>query len=384
MIIGIDIRFLAEGKRTGVEEYALNLFHHLFRLYPEHSFKLFANFRRGATESLNQLGAYPNVTVFRFRRSNKLLNLSFKFGRRPFIDQMMGGCAVFFYPNIIFGAVSPSCPVVTTFHDLSFEYHPEFLSFKKKIWHRLVNPQGCAHRSSLIIAVSQFTKDDLVSRYLVPPGVIRVVPSGINLPDAALISQAMAVKKKYQLPDRFILFFGTQEPRKNVIGVIKAFEKCFSCGKIKTPLVIAGSSGWLEKDLRQTVEQSEVAGLIRRIGFVKQSDKLALFSLADLLVFPSFYEGFGFPPLEAMSVGTPVITSTVSSLPEVVGNAALLVDPYNATEIASAIAQLQTDAILRTTLIKRGWQRVQKFSWTKTAQGTMAVLSEAARRQTQI
>lgn len=381
MVIGIDIRFLAEGKRTGVEEYALNLLHHLFRLYPDQVFKLFANFRHGSTAVLNELGAYPNVTVFRFRHPNKILNLSFKFGHRPFIDQMMGGCDVFFYPNIIFGAVSPACPVVTTFHDLSFKYHPEFLSFKKKAWHYLVNPRFCARRSSLIIAVSQFTKDDLVAQYHLPPGVIRVVPSGINLPDASLVAQAKIVKNKYHLPDQFILFFGTTEPRKNVIGVIKAFEKCCVCGKIKTPLVIAGSAGWLENDWRQAVEDSLVSGSIRRIGFVEQSDKLALFSLADLLVFPSFYEGFGFPPLEAMSVGTPVITSALSSLPEVVADAALLIDPYNPAEIAAAIVKIQTDPMLRTTLIRRGWQRVQKFSWDKTAQGTFEVLAEAARRR---
>ncbi len=381
MVIGIDIRFLAEGKRTGVEEYALNLLHHLFRLFPEHTFKLFANFRHGATEILNELGAYPNVTVWRFRYSNKLLNLAFKFGHRPAIDKMISGCEVFFYPNIIFGAVSASCPIVTTFHDLSFEYHPEFLSFKKKIWHWLVGPRSCARRSTLIISVSQSTKDDLADKYNVPPGIIRVVPSGINLPSANLVQQAASVKRKYRLPDQFILFFGTQEPRKNVIGVIRAFEKSYQCGKIKVPLVIAGSAGWLEKGLLQAIEKSPVSEAIQRVGFVEQSDKLALFSLADLLVFPSFYEGFGFPPLEAMSVGTPVITSSISSLPEVVGDAALLVNPYNIEEIAAAITQLQTDAILRSTLIKRGWQRVQEFSWDNSAAGTFQVLVEAARRR---
>lgn len=381
MVIGIDIRFLAEGKRTGVEEYALNLLHRLFRQYPEHTFKLFANFRHGSAEILNELGAYPNVTVFRFRHSNKLLNLSFKFGHRPAIDKMIGGCEVFFYPNIIFGATSKTCPTVTTFHDLSFEYHPEFLSFKKKIWHALVNPRDRARRSSLILAVSQSTKADLVDKYGVPPGIVRVVPSGINLPAANLGEQALLVKRKYRLPDKFILFFGTKEPRKNVIGVIAAFEKSYQNGKIKMPLVIAGSSGWLEKGWRQAIARSSVTQMIQRVGFVEQSDKLALFSLADLLVFPSFYEGFGFPPLEAMSVGTPVITSSISSLPEVVGDAALLVNPYNIEEIATAIEQLQTDADLRSTFIKRGWQRVQRFSWDQAARETMQVLTEAAQRR---
>jgi glycosyltransferase involved in cell wall biosynthesis len=379
MVIGIDIRFLAEGKRTGVEEYALNLFHNLFRQGERHTFKLFANYWRGTSGLISKLGAYPNVTVYRFRYPNKLLNLSFNYFRVPAIDKLIKGCDVFFYPNIIFGATARDCPVVTTFHDLSFELHPEFLSVKKRIWHRLVNPRRCARRSAKIIAVSHSTKADLVANYQIPPAKIKVVPSGISLPSASLDTTLATVKAKYRLPDKFVLFFGTLEPRKNALGVLRAFENLRENGKINTHLVVAGSPGWLDKTFWEAVKKSPWQKDILCVGFIEQADKLAVFALADVFLFPSFYEGFGFPPLEAMSVGTPVITSAVSSLPEVVGAAAILVNPYNPAEITAALQNILTDKPLREHLIKLGWQRAQKFSWSATAAKTLEVLTTTGR-----
>ncbi|MFC1618052.1 glycosyltransferase family 4 protein [Patescibacteria group bacterium] len=379
MKIGVDIRFLAEGKRTGVEEYALNLLSALFIRGEKHQFKLFTNYWQGEPHYLNKLGSHKNVTIYRFRYPNKILNTSFIARKKPFIDELLKGCDVFFYPNIIFGAVSRNCPIVTTFHDLSFELHPEFLSLKKRIWHRLVKPQYQAEISARIIAVSGSTKKDLVEQYNVPPGKIKIVHSGINRPPDNLNERSLKVKTKYKLPDRFVLFFGTLEPRKNVLGVFSAFTRLKESGKIKGyKLVIAGSPGWLDRQFWSEVNRSDWKKDIQHIGFVEQADKLALFSLADVFVFPSFYEGFGFPPLEAMSVGTPVITSSISSLPEVVGDAALLVNPYNHAEIAKALEELLEDDELRRQLIKRGWQRTANFSWQQTAEQTLAVLGEAA------
>lgn len=379
MVVGIDIRFLGEGKRTGVEEYAINLLHNMFRTGDQHNFKLFANYRRGTNKFINQFGTYPNVTIYRFRHSNKLINLSFAFLQIPKIDKMIKGCEVFFYPNIIFGAVSEKCPVVTTFHDLSFDLHPEFLSLKKRFWHRLVDPQRQANASARILAVSESTKADLISLYGIPPGKIQVVHSGITVPPAELEDQAKSIRRKYKLPDNFVLFFGTLEPRKNVIGALKAFEYLKKHGKINEQLVIAGSPGWLDKTFWQALAKSPQRDEIKTIGFVDQRDKLALFSLAEILVFPSFYEGFGFPPLEAMSVGTPVVTSSVSSLPEVVKDSAVLVNPYNVRDIAAAVENLVNDPVLRAKMIYRGWRRVQDFSWEKTARQTLSVLEEAER-----
>jgi len=379
MVIGIDVRFLAEGKRTGVEEYALNLFRGIFKIGQEHEFRLFANYLRGSSKLVSSLGAYPNVTVYRFRHSNKLLNLSFKYLRKPQIDELIGNCDVFFYPNIIFGSTSSNCPVVSTFHDLSFELHPEFLSLKKRMWHRLVNPRQCAQQATRIIAVSNSTKNDLIWRYNIPAGKIKVVPSGIELPPKDLDDKLSEVKKKYQLPEKFILFFGTLEPRKNAVGALKAFENIKKNGKIKQKLVIAGSPGWLDESFWREVAKSPFRRDIISTGFVEQADKLAVFSLADIFLFPSFYEGFGFPPLEAMAVGTPVITSSVSSLPEVVGDAALLVNPYNVTEISVALKKVLSDSEIRQELIRRGWKRVHDFTWHDCATKTLAVLEEAAR-----
>ncbi len=379
MEIGVDIRFLSEGKRTGVEEYALNLLSELFVCGQKHKFKLFTNYWRGDNKTLNSLGSFENVTIFRFRYPNKILNTSFKFRDKPYIDELLGGCDVFFYPNIIFGAVSKDCPIVTTFHDLSFNLHPEFLSLKKRIWHKLVDPQAIAEISTRVIAVSGSTKQDLVEQYNLPPGKIKIVHSGIKLPCGDLDKQISNVKKKYNLPNKLLLFFGTLEPRKNVLGVLKAFTRLKENGRIKEyKLIIAGSPGWLDRQFWREVEQSKYRKDIQHIGFVEQDEKLALLSLAEVFLFPSFYEGFGFPPLEAMSVGTPVITSNISSLPEIVGDAALLVNPYNSAEISLALEKLLSDETFRKKQIERGWLRAQQFSWRQAAEGTLAVLEEAA------
>ncbi|MFC1721640.1 glycosyltransferase family 4 protein [Patescibacteria group bacterium] len=380
MVIGIDIRFLAEGKRTGVEEYTLHLLHNLFKVGGQHTFKLFANYWHGDAKFISQLGVYPNVTIYRFRYPNKLLNLSFTYLHTPQIDKLVGGCEVFFYPNIIFGEVSPECPVVTTFHDLSFELHPEFLSAKKRIWHQIVNPRRCAEKSTKIIAVSHSTKKDLIATYDLPPGKIKVIHSGLLPQPPDLEEKAEQVRQKYDLPENFVLFFGTLEPRKNVLGALRAFEYLRKNGKINQQLVIAGSPGWLDKSFWQAVSKSPCRSEIRHLGFIEQADKLALLSLADVFLFPSFYEGFGFPSLEAMSVGTPVVTSAVSSLPEVVGGAAILVNPYNVREIATAVEKILTEPELYSQLIRRGWQRVRQFIWSRTASETLQILIEAGHK----
>ncbi|EKD49188.1 MAG: glycosyl transferase group 1 [uncultured bacterium] len=373
MTIGIDTRFLSEGKRTGVEEYTIYLLHSLFEMDSRNVYRLFYNSYRGLNGSVAQFGIYPNVEIYRFRYPNKLLNLFFKFLRYPHIDRLLGGCDILFYPNITFGANSSNCKVVSTFHDLSFVFHKEFLSVKKKIWHEFVNPKKQALISDHIIAVSAYTANDLVSNYGTSLNKISVVYSGVNPVTADIVKREDYVKNKYNLPDKFILYLGTLEPRKNVSGILKAFEILCKNGRINHGLVIAGSKGWLYHELFKLAKESKFQDKIKFAGFVDDKDKLVVYALADVFVFPSFYEGFGFPPLEAMSVGTPVVTSTVSSLPEVVGDAALLVNPYNINEIAMGIDNIINDKKLRNEFIKRGWERVRKFSWRRAATETLKV-----------
>jgi len=373
MIIGIDIRCLSQERHTGVEEYTINLLKSLLKLDQDNKYKLFYNSHKTKSPAiLGQFLKYNNVKLFKFQYPNKILNSSFRFLRKPKIDQMIGGVDIFFTPNIIFSSVG-NCKKVITFHDLSFERYPEFFSKKRKLWHNAVNPKMLANESDKIIVVSESTKQDLIELYGIHHDKIKVIYSGIESKFSPVTDQKKLkeVKKKYNLPENFILYLGTLEPRKNIEGLIFAFDRLKNIHNLS--LVIAGEEGWLYGNIYKAASSAKAKRNIQFAGFIDPKDKPALYSLAKLFVYPSFWEGFGFPPLEAMACGTPVITSHVSSLPEVVGEAGLLVDPYNINELSEAIYQVLTDENLRNNLKLKGVQRAKKFSWQKAAEETLKV-----------
>ncbi len=383
MIIGIDIRMLARGARTGIEEYTINLLSNMLGLDKNIKFKLFYNGRKKAELKYDFL-KLPNVELKEFKIPNRILDLSFQFFNFPKIDELLGGADVFFSPHIFSSAISKKCKMVVTFHDLSFASHPEFYSAGKNYWHFSMNPKRQAQKADKIIAVSKSTKDDLVNLYKINPDKIRVIYSGIgcknqnvNIKNQNDNAKIKNIKRKYNLPEKYILYLGTLEPRKNIIGLIKAFEKLKTNSKIqnsKFKLVIAGSKGWLYEDIFKAVKNSPAKNNIIFTGFIDDEDKAVLYSLADLFVYPSFYEGFGFPPLEAMSYGTPVITSNFSSLPEAVGDAAIMINPYNPNELAKAIELVLSDKKLRDFLVEKGFEQIKKFSWHKCAGETLNIL----------
>ena len=217
--------------------------------------------------------------------------------------------------------------------------------------------------------------------YKIDDEKIKVVYSGINSvsniePSEASISK---IRNKYKLPENYILYLGTIEPRKNIIGIIRAFEELKKHNiKKNYKLVIAGSKGWLCKDVFEVAKNSTVINDIFFTGFVDDEDKSILYKLAEIFVYPSFYEGFGFPPLEAMQNGTPIITSNFSSLPEAVGDAAIMVNPYNIDELARAMENLLNDDNLKNNLIQKGFQQTKKFSWQKCAGETLEILKSQA------
>ncbi len=387
MTIGIDIRVLTRGARTGVEEYTINLLNFLLPLDKKIKYKLFYNAYRKA--ELNYSWAnFDNVEIKKFRFPNRALFFFNRWTCQPKIDRLLNGVDVFFNPHFFVAPVSDNCKKVITFHDLSFELYPEFFSRSKRIWQKiLMNAKKEAQKADQIIAVSNSTKQDLIDFYKIPEEKIKVIYSGIeqNLKKDISSEKILEVKKKYRLPDKFILYFGTIEPRKNLIGLIKAFEQlressaniCKSSANVNTnniKLVIAGEKGWLYKDVFKAARQSPFAPEIIFTGFVNNSDKPYLYSLASLFVYPSFYEGFGFPPLEAMACKIPTITSKFSSLPETVGKAAIMIDPYDIDEFACAMNLALKDENLREKLKKQSIEQVKKFSWEKCAQETLEVL----------
>ncbi len=382
MNLGIDIRVLTRGTRTGVEEYTINLLKHLLPLEPSLNVRLFYNgfLKRKPHYRWMDL---PNVRIMDFRIPNRFFFVSARCLSYPKIDKLIGGTEVYFNPHFFLAPVSGSCRKINTFHDLSFERYPEFFSWRKRLWQSfLMNARREALRADKIIAVSHSTKEDLVNLYGIDEKKIEVIYLGVAesflKQDRTDLSYLKKVKEKYRLPKNFILYFGTIEPRKNLLGLIKSFE----LAKEKNPssfcdlkLVMAGARGWLCQDIFKAVSRSKYSPDIFLPGFIEEEDKPALYSLAKLFVYPSFFEGFGFPPLEAMACGVPVITSSSASLPEVAGKAGLMVDVSFIDEMAWAIEEVLTNRQLEEKLVKEGRNQAKKFSWQECARKTAKAIA---------
>lgn len=378
MNIGIDLRALAAGKHTGVEEYTRGILQALFSLDRENQYTVFFNAWGRVEPDFSWLAPFPYVRLRCFRIPNKLLNLSLWYFRYPKLDRLVGGTDVFFMPNLNFSAFSRSTRVVVTAHDLSFERFPETFSWKQRVWHFLIHFRSLLARADRIVVVSQSTKDDLTAVYGLSEERIQVIPSGLDerfRPMSRNDSALLAVKEKYRLPYHFILYLGTLEPRKNIESLVEAFEVFHrtAVGEMaKYELVIAGTEGWKYQALLERIAHSPVREKIHRLGFVAEEDKPALYNLASLFIYPSLYEGFGFPPLEAMSCGVPVIASHSSSLPEVIGEAGILIDPYRPDEILQAMRQLLSDRSAREKLRGRGLEQRARFAWPVAASALLA------------
>ena len=381
MKIGIDARCLMDGRRTGVEEYTINLLENLFCQDNNNEYILFLNSLKKSGTDLNWLKKYPNVSLKMFRFPNKLLNLFFWYWRWPKIDKLLGGVDIFFMPNINFAAVSGKTKLILTIHDLSFEYFPETFSSKRRLWHFFINPKKLIQKSDKIIAVSDSTKSDLINFYGISEKKIKVIYNGLssecNVIDRNSL-KLIQIKEKYKLPYKFILYLGTIEPRKNIIGLIKAYNILKKIEKMrlgKYKLVIAGAKGWKSKQIFSEIKKSPFKHSIIFTGIIDNKDKPAFYNLASLFVYPSFFEGFGFPPLEAMKCGIPIITSNISSLPEIVNGAGILIDPDKPDEIYQAIKNILLNNKLQEDLIRKGLTQSAKFNWKKTAEEFLVILS---------
>jgi len=365
MRIGVDVRCLMNGNYSGVSWYAYYLLNNLFELDQANQYILFYNSSKKVR--LPEFN-FANVSWRGCRYPNKIFNASLMIFNRPRIDRLLGGVDVFFTPNLHFIALSDKCQKVMAVHDLSFIRYPQFFTIKMRWWHRLILWKNILGRADIIVADSQSTKNDLISLLGIAQEKIKVVYLGVENKYGENISaeQLASVKQKYHLPEKFILTLGALEPRKNLAGVIAAYKSL----NTDIALVIAGSGGWKNKSLRRSAIDDK---RINFIGYVDEADKPALYRSASLLIYPSFYEGFGLPILEAMASGCPVICGNNSSQGEIATDAALLVNPYNTNEIKTAMEALLSDDLLRQRLVEKGRVRAQQFSWKKTAQKMMEI-----------
>lgn len=376
MKIAIDVRSLMEGRLSGVESYTINVIQALLRVAPEHEYHLFYNSWRSV-----QLPTFTGkYQVESFRFPNKLFNLSQYVSGRPRWDTLLPAVDCVFMPNMRLMPLSYDLPLVVTAHDLSFEWFPELYSWRRRMWHRLMKPQRLMQRANAIIAVSAATKRDLLDRYRVVSERVRVVHSGVvnnsHQADQHFFPVSPEIENLFEALSQkpYILYLGTIEPRKNVVSIVEAFSAIAQ--RIPHDLVLAGSRGWLVKEVDQAIARSAFRDRIHRLGFVSDAQKQILYQQATVFVYPSFYEGFGFPPLEALLAGTPVITSHNSALPEVVGQWATLIDPYNVSELAAVLEDILLDPPRVPEQVQETIR--QRYSWDRAARETIEVLESAA------
>ena len=270
-------------------------------------------------------------------------------------------------------------PSVVTVHDLAFLAFPEAFHPSKRRYLTLMTRLS-VHRARRVIAVSAHTKTDLVRHFHVAPGKVTVIPNAMDdrFHPATDPDTLAAFKRDHHLPERFILFVGTLEPRKNLRRLIEAFGRIARADG-DVALVIVGASGWMTSDLAPLVRRLTLTDRIIFTGYVPDDDLPRWYQAATLFCYPSLYEGFGLPVLEAMACGTPVVTSNTSSLPELAGDVATLVDPTNVAALADALHSLLADAPRRAAMSHAGIERARDYSWEHTATATYAVIAEAAR-----
>jgi glycosyltransferase involved in cell wall biosynthesis len=356
--IGIDASRATRARRTGTENYARQLILALLAARAGDSFTLYFRDRPPA-------GDFPGAQqrVIPFPRLWTHLRLSRELLTRPRPD-------VLFVPAHVLPLVHP-LPSVVTVHDLGYRYFPDAHPLAQRLYLDW-STHYSAHGATRVIADSLGTRDDLVKFYKVPTEKISVVYPGRdeNLGPA----DPAPVLARHGLAAGYLLHVGTLQPRKNLVRLIEAVAAL----RERWPdlvLVLAGRPGWLAEPILALARQH--AAWVRLLDYVPDTDLAGLYSGARAFVYPSLYEGFGFPVLEAMACGTPVICANTSSLPEVAGDAALLVDPTDTAALSAAIERVLAEPALRAELAAKGKAQVQKFSWQRAAEETLAVLRQA-------
>ena len=366
MHIAIDAHSVGTGL-AGNETYAANLVEALAEVDRENRYTVYVT---KAEAEARFGGRWENVAVRRTLPHTPLvripLTLSAELRRRP-VDLL--------HVQYTAPPLAP-CPVVATIHDLSFEHLPETFRLRSRVQLR-VTVRATARRAAHVIAPSEYTRRDLLETYGLDPARVTAIPLAVSprfrpVEDAGEVGR---VKGRYGIAGEYVLAVGSIQPRKNLARLLRAYSALRrERGRSNLPqLVLVGKQAWLYGDTLRTIEEEGLGDSVLLTGYVSEDDLPALYTGALLFAYPSFYEGFGLPPLEAMSCGAPVLTGDRTSLPEVVGDAALTVDPFDTDALADGLARLIDDDALRADLRERGLTRARRFDWRDTARMTLQV-----------
>lgn len=374
MKIGFDISALSLP-RSGIGRYQYQLLKALLKLDPENFYHLFAfNFRN--RERFDGLFEGENVKMDIKAIPQRLITLWWMMASFPSLEQLGIDCDIIQLSEI---AVQPvrKARTVAFVHDLTTQLFPDY-----HVWsNRFLHNRRFQHldRVDAVLTNSEATKRDIVEYLKIEPRKVHVTALAADEQFRVLDSfKVLPVLEKYGLKKPYLLFVGTLEPRKNVETLIKAFNLLKERHRIPHQLVLAGQKGWLYERILELIKFSPYREDIKQIGYVPDTELPAILNGAEVFVYPSYYEGFGLPVLEAMQCGTPVITSDVSSLPEVGGEACLYTSPDSTEQLADQIYRVISSSSLQKSLSEAGKERAKAFSWEKCARETLGVYKNLA------
>lgn len=365
MKIAIDARVANRVMVSGGGIYLKNLLHEMSQLDSQNKYFLYVD--------TNISNAFPvkkdnfEITVLKSPISWTQLRLpQALFFHHP---------EIYFSPHHWLPVIAPKCQKVVTIHDLSFLRHPQYFGLRLSTYFKL-NTYHAIKRADKIITISYHSKKDILNHYSVHENKIKVIYLGYDKIFNSPLNDAKSeeILSKYDINRRYIFFLGDLHLRKNVPNLIRAFAQIKDKKAIEHKLVITGKKDWLSHQIYDLIKNSKINKEIILTGYVPREELPYLMGNADIFVFPSLFEGFGIPLLEAMAAKTPIITSNTTSMPEIVGDAAILVNPHSIDEIADAICELLENDSLRMELVQKGQRRIKNFSWQKTAQETINFL----------
>lgn len=316
-------------------------------------------------------GRWPNFEVRRvLAQKSRIMRYLFSFN-----TQLRLHPADIFFVQFNAPPFTP-CKIVTSIHDLSFEHLPETFKWRSHTQMK-ITIRRTARNAAHIVTCSEYSRRDIIDTYKIAPEKVTTIPLAAAdwfhpvTDEVALAS----VRKKYELPGDFILGVGSVQPRKNLVRLIEAYSMLSDTSDLP-PLILVGRKAWLFEDSLKAAIEHGVEDKVRFTDFVPDEDLPALYTLSTCFVYPSFFEGFGIPPLEAMQCGSPVITGNRTSLPEVVGDAGILVDPFDVTSIADAMDRVLKGTDLRADLRRKGFERAKLFSWERAARETLDIFEK--------
>ena len=371
MRIGIDCHTVGSGI-GGNESYAFELVRALARIDHRNEYRLYVTCMSPAVEAL-VAGAGRNVSLVTIAPHTPFVripvSLPLELRRHP-VDVLHVQ-----YISPPFGRT----PVVNTVHDLAHIHHPQFFP-KPEVWRqRLLLPRSI-RRAARVLTDSQYSREEILRTYRVAPDRVVVTYPGVSDHFRRIAGAELdRVLERYGIAPPYLLYVGNIQPRKNLRGLVEAFAALKRAEHLPHRLVIVGRQAWGEADAFARVRELGLGADVLFTSYVPYADLPALYSGATALVYPSFFEGFGFPPLEAMRCGTPVVVSNRPVFPEVLGDASMKVDPAQPADIARGILAVIRDAGLRESLVARGLERARGYRWEETARRTLAVFEEVGR-----